>query len=154
MRFLRRWIYILLLSIRIMTFALPVVAASNTEYPDLKITVEMDKEHYEEDEPITATITALNTGSRTVTIVNLEQLIPEGYVLSENSQVSTKDVEVGPGQEIKLQVTFEGDPNHTSQEEQTDTFWDTLLYGETFGIPNLILIVVAVLGFAIFMMLT
>ncbi len=154
MKFLRKTIIFSLLLICVMTFSVSIAAAANMEYQDLQVMVKMDKEQYEEGEPITATITAVNTGSQSVTIVNLEQLIPEGYVLAENSQVSTKDVEMKPGQTIELQVTFVGEPEQPGENGESGTFWDKLFYGETLGIPNIILVVIAVIVIIIFMALT
>lgn len=144
----------LMLSVGVFSFVMPVAASAVAEYQDLKVMVQMDKEQYEEDEPITATITAVNTGSQSVTIVNLEQLIPEGYVLAEDSQVATRDVEMKPGQTIELQVTFVGEPEQPTENGENGTFWDKLFYGETLGIPNIILAVVIVIVIVIFMVLT
>ena len=104
---------------------------------------------------MTATITVVNTNDHAVTIVNLEQLIPEGYVLSENSEVSMQNVEMQPGQTIVLQVTFEGEPAQPGEgEEEYTSFWDKLLYGQTWGIPNILLAVLGLIAFGIFMFLT
>lgn len=128
--------------------------SSYAEHQGLKVMVTMDKEEYDEGEPITATISVFNAGNQSVTVANLEQLIPEGYVLSENSEVSTKDVDIQPGQTIELQVTFEGAPVQPGEESGQGTFWDKLFYGEFLGIPNIILVVIVVVGFIIFMALT
>jgi len=144
----------LMLSVGVFSFAMPVAASAVAEYRDVKVVVQMDKEQYEEDEPITATITAVNTGSQSVTIVNLEQLIPEGYVLAEDSQAATGDVEMKPGQTIVLRVTFEGEPAQPTENGASGSFWDKLFYGETLGIPNIILAVVIVIIVIIFMVLT
>lgn len=150
MKLFRRLFSGFLLIFCIITGAMPVKASALQEYEGLQVTVATDQETYEEGESITATITVLNTNSQSVTVVNLEQLIPEGYVLSEDSDVSTQNVEIRPGQSIELQVTFQG----ASEDAGEDSIWDTILYGETLGIPNLILIVFGVIFFIIFMVLT
>ena len=151
----RMGISLSLLLIGVMMFSVPAVASgAYAEHQGMQVMVKMDKEQYEAGEPITATITVVNTNSKPVTIVNLEQLIPEGYVLAENSQVATKNVEVKPGQEISLQVTFVGEPGQPAENGESGTFWDKLFYGETFGIPNIILVVIAVIFIIVFMALT
>ena len=152
--FTRALMFVCLLMSCVMTVVSPVHATADVEYQDLRILVQMDKEQYEAGEPITATITAINVGSQTVTVVNLEQLIPEGYVLSEDSEVATQNVDVKPGQSIELKVTFEGDPAAAEENQGEGTFWDKVFYGETFGIPNLILVVALVFIFIVYMALT
>ena len=132
---------------------MPVVASAAAEYQGLQVMIQMDKEYYEEDEPITATITVVNTNSQSVTIVNLEQLIPEGYILAEDSQASTQNVVISSGETIRMQVTFMGDPAVETTNGE-GTFWDKIFYGETLGIPNIILLVIAVIGIVVFMALT
>ena len=154
MKFLRKMIFGMLMLISANTVVISAAAAASMEYQDLQVMVKMDKEQYEEGEPITATITAVNTGSKPITIVNLEQLIPEGYVLAEDSRVSAKDVEMKPGQTIELRVTFVGDTGQTGENAETGTFWDKLFYGETLGIPNIILVVIMVIIIIVFMALT
>lgn len=151
MKLFRRLMSVFLLIVGIMMCPLSAKASAPQEYQGLQVTVNTDKETYEEGEAITATITVVNVDSQPVTVVNLEQLIPEGYVLAENSDVSTQNVEIRPGQTIELQVTFEGEPEDTAE---GDSFWDKVLYGETIGIPNLILIVFGVIFFIVFMILT
>lgn len=153
-RISRAWSAAIMLTYMMM-FSLTVMASGGyAEHQGLQVMVKMDKDHYEAGEAITATITVVNTNSQPVTIINLEQLIPEGYVLAENSQVATKNVEVRPGQEIELQVTFVGEPAEPAANGETGTFWDKIFYGETFGIPNIILVVIAVIAIIVFMVLT
>lgn len=153
MRNFKRMITLGLLLVLMAMLALPVAADTYVEHQGLQVSVKMDKEHYEEGETITATITVYNVSTEPVTIVNLEQLIPEGYRLIENSVASTRDVEILPGQTIEMQVTFEGDPAQSEGETQ-QSFWDKLFYGETLGIPNILLAVILVIGIIVFMLLT
>lgn len=153
MRLFRRKISCFMFALCAALFLVPTVVHAATEYQGLQVMVQMDKEAYEPGEAITATITVFNSNSQSVTIVNLEQLIPEGYILSDGSFASTKDVVIGAGETIQMQVTFEGDPalENTNGE---GTFWDKIFYGETLGIPNIILLVIAVIGIVVFMALT
>lgn len=154
MNSIKKWIARSLLLVCFILLAVPVAATAYAEQEGLKVMVQMDKEQYEEGEAITATITVVNTNVNPVTIVNLEQLIPEGYVLAEDSDVATKDVVLQPNQSVELKVTFVGDPAAPGKGESADTFWDKLFYGETLGIPNIILVVILVVGVIIFMVLT
>ncbi len=154
MKVFRRRISVFLLLIGIMISAVPAKASATQEYQGLQVMVTMDKETYEEGEPITAAITVVNTNSQSVTVVNLEQLIPEGYVLAEDSAVSTQNVEIKPGQNIELRVTFEGEPEDAGENGEDGNFWDKIFYGESLGIPNLILIVLGVIIFIVYMALT
>lgn len=133
--------------------ALPAAATTTySEHEGLEVIVEMDKEHYDTGEPITATITVTNTNAYSVTIANLEQLIPEGYKLEKDSQAAMENIELTPNKTIVLEVTFVGE-----EEEElsaSDDFFDKLLNGYTWGIPNLLLAVVAVIAVVIFMLLT
>ena len=153
MKVFQRRISVFLLIFGIMICAVPVKASGPQEYQGLQVMVTMDKETYEEGEPITATISVVNVDSQPATVVNLEQLIPEGYVLAEDSEVSTQNVEIRPGQTIELSVTFEGEPEDAAEASEGD-FWNKIFYGETFGILNLILIVFGVIIFIVFMALT
>ena len=150
----QKWMSVLLLVVFAGLLAVPAAASEYAEYEGLQVMVNMDKEHYEEGEAITATITVVNTNSQPVTIVNLEQLIPEGYVLAENSEVATKDVQMQPGQTIELKVTFVGEPADPGEGEGPESFWDKLFYGKTLGVPNLLWVVILVIAVIVFMLLT
>ena len=132
-------------------------AATVVEYEGLEVSVVMDKETYEPGEPITATITVTNVGSESITIVNLEQLIPEGYVLAENSDVAMKDVQMDPGRILVLQVTFQGETGENAAEDAEGgpgAFLNTILYGKTGSVPNMFIAVMVVLAIGLFLFLT
>lgn len=158
MRKLYQYISVFLLAVLCGGMMVLPVAATSTfmEYDGLEVTVEMDKESYDPGEPITATITVKNTSTQMLTIANLEQLIPQGYKLSAESQASARNIELLPGRTTVLAVTFEGtaEQNPADFENFGANLLNTILYGETWGIPNLLLVVLAVIAFAIFMFLT
>jgi len=134
--------------------SLPVLAVSTfMEHEGLEITVQMDQEQYEDGEPITATIVVENKRAEIVTITNLEQLIPEGYVLSENSDVSKENLELLPQEIAVLQVTFEKEAEEAESAVPED-FFGKILFGETWGLPNVLLIMVLLIAVVIFMLLT
>lgn len=155
MKTLQKTVSVFLMTLCLCLAVLPIAAFATDTYNGLEVTVEMDKEYYEDGEPITATITVVNTNRETVTVANLEQLIPEGYVLSDNSEASLENVTLQPGKSLVLQVTFEGDTTQTDAEgEESTSFVDTLLYGQTWGISNLLIAVIVVIAFVVFMILT
>lgn len=128
-------------------------AASSMEHEGLLVTVQMDKEVYDAGEPITAKITVENTNSHSVTIASLEQLIPEGYQLVEDSQAVTENVDLAPYESLIMEVTFAG--GETSAEETGEEgFFDRLIHGQTWGIPNLLLALIVVTAIVVFMLLT
>lgn len=158
MRNLHRIVSMLLLTVLCLgLLALPAAATTTfMEYEGLEVTVEMDKEHYDVGEAITATITVKNTGNEILVIANLEQLIPDGYRLSGESQASARNIELLPGRTAVLEVTFEGESNRvqTGTASEAGGFLDTLLYGETWGVPNILLAVLALIGIVVFFLLT
>ena len=156
MRFLKKLTVFFALFLCLFPLALPA-SATAAQYQGLEVSVEMDKETYEPGEPITATITVTNTGAESVTIVNLEQMIPEGYVLAEDSDVAMKDVEMHPGRILVLQVTFQGDSSENAAQEAADgpgAFLNTILYGKTGSVPNMFIAVMVVLAIGLFLFLT
>lgn len=148
----RMTVFFLLLVLCTSLFVLPAMA-THMVHEGLDVTIIMDKEQYEDNEPITATITVKNTNAYSMTIVNLEQLIPDGYRLSESSLASMKNIELGAGQSVVLEVTFESAAPEVQTAENED-FFAKLIYGETWGIPNLLIALIVVAAVAIFMWLT
>ena len=154
MKFLQKGISLFWAILCVCALILPAAAVSSSmEHEGLEVSVQMDKEQYVDGEPITATIIVENTNLETVTITNLEQLIPEGYVLSENSEVSTENLELLPQEIVVLQVTFEKDAAETETSVPED-FFGKILFGETWGLPNALLIMILVIVVVVFMILT
>lgn len=153
MKTLHKIFAIIMLIVLLQCSVLPVMA-SQMEHEGLEVTVQMDKEIYEEGEPITATITVKNTNPETVTITNLEQLIPEGYKLAEDSEANTTDVVLGPEESVTLNVTYGEPPELSAEEEAVQSFVDTVIYGETVGIPNVLIAFLAAIGIFVFFKLT
>lgn len=153
MGILRR-IYAAVLLLILCTTVLVLPAAANTmvfESNEVEVTIEMDKEVYDVGEPITATLTIKNVTSDALTIRKAEGLVPEGYELSSESKEALNNLELRAGGTAVLKVVFEAEPEEAAQQED---IWHKLLYGETLGIPNLLIAVILVIAFAIFMFLT
>lgn len=143
--------------------AMPARATTTTTTQDgLEVTVEMDKEMYEPDEPITATITLKNTKYKEVTIKNLEQLIPEGFVLAEESKVALKNKTLGAKASLKLVVTMQ--PETDTDEDSADGTMKIgnfeppsltqVFFGETHGVSHFPFWCVMLVAVLIFMKLT
>ena len=150
---LRKWLTLVCLVAAVLPVLMFPVAATVMENEGLRVSVEMDKEHYAPGEAITATFTVENISGKTVTIHSLEQLIPEGYQLAEGSEAITEKVDLAPGQVLTMSVTYGGDPEAEAAAQEED-FFHKVIYGKTWGLPNLLLILIALAAFAIFMFLT
>ena len=155
MKILKRITALFLLSaVLAVLLAMPAAASTTVSRQDgLEVTVEMDKEAYDAGEPITATITVKNTSAEAVAIANLEQLIPEGYELSQSSKAAAQNIELRPNQTFEMKVTFEGS-SEPQAEFSAQGFFDKVIYGQTKGVPNLLIAVLVVIAFVIFMLLT
>lgn len=129
------------------------VEAYTTVVDGIEVTVEMDQELYEEEDPITVTIIVTNQREETVVIASLEQLIPEGYVLTEESQAIMENFELSSGESRQLTAVLES-MEQPQQEEEAMDFLDILLEGETWGIPNLLLLLGAIVLIVVFGILT
>ena len=119
------------------------------ENEGLEVTVLFDKEVYEEGEPITAKIIVKNISGETAIIRDVEQLVPEGYVLSENLPEYEEDFLLEPDGTIELEVTY-GEVIENPEEEGAEAFFDKVIFGETLGIPNILIAVLLVIAVALF----
>ena len=79
----RIFAFVLLFLLGAEIFAMPAFAMQ-MENEALEVTVVFDKDVYEEGEEITATIVVRNISAETVIITDVDQLVPEGYHLSED----------------------------------------------------------------------
>lgn len=157
MRILKRMTAVLLALLSCAALLVLPAAATFVEHQGLEISIVMDKEEYMEGEPITATITVTNVSAESITIVNLEQLIPEGYALAEDSDVAMKDVEMMPGRTLVLKVTFVGEPGGEAAEEEAtgfEAFVNKVLYGETMGVPNMFIATIVAIAIVVFLLMT
>ena len=119
------------------------------ENEELEVTVLFDKEVYEEGEPITAKIIVKNISGETAIIRDVEQLVPEGYVLSGNLPEYEEDFLLEPDGTIELEVTY-GEVIENPEEEGAEAFFDKVIFGETLGIPNILIAILLVIAVALF----
>lgn len=153
MKNLRKWLARICAMVLIVPVLMVSAGATVMEYEGLRVSVVTDKEHYEPGEAITATFTVENISGKTITVASLEQLIPEGYQLAEGSEAATENVDLAPGQTLTMSVTYGGSPEAEEAAGEED-FFGKIIYGKTWGLPNLLLIIIAVAAFAVFMFLT
>ncbi|MBQ3531617.1 MAG: hypothetical protein IJA05_06840 [Oscillospiraceae bacterium] len=141
---------VLLLSILLLQiFALPAMASQSVEHDGIEIEIVTDKENYELDEDIKAVITVRNTNEQAVIIADLEQLVPEGYKIKESADIQLKDIELAPDETITLNVTLVSEAGVLSG-EAAENFFDTIIFGETWGIPNILIVLVLIIGVFVF----
>lgn len=141
---------VLLLSILLLQiFALPAMASQSVEHDGIEIEIVTDKENYELDEDIKAVITVRNTNEQAVIIADLEQLVPEGYKIKESADIQLKDIELAPDETITLNVTLVSEAGVLSG-EAAENFFDTIIFGETWGIPNILIVLILIIGVFLF----
>lgn len=106
----------LLLGLGIM--AMPVFAASSSQ-DGLEVTLTTDKSKYSKGEKIEATLSVKNTNEVAVKNVFLENIVPDGYVL-ENDSASKKSVEsLEAGETAELTVIYMA-KDSAENEDETD----------------------------------
>ncbi len=142
----------LLLSLMFIFVFQTTAFASYMENNGLEVTIVTDRENYEEGEPITATITVTNTNEEPVQILNLEQLVPEGYILEDNAE-DFGEIILGKGESVSINVKYAGE-NPEITENNVEDFLNNLIYGETWVIPNILLVIAGIAAVAIFFKLT
>lgn len=99
--------------------SMPVFAASESQ-DGLEVTLVTDKEAYNQEEQIVATLSVKNTNDFAVTNLLLENIIPDGYKLAENF-VATKQVEsLAAGESITLTITYVSEKSTGDNEEGED----------------------------------
>lgn len=98
-------IFFIMVVLCISVIQFPVFAASISK-DGLEITLTTDKEKYEKGEKIKSTLTVTNTNDIAVSNVSLENLIPDGYILSEDSTAIKKIETLDAGETVFLTVTY------------------------------------------------
>ena len=133
-------------------FAMPVMASSMVN-DGLEITIETDKESYEEGEAITATITVKNVKDEPVIIRNIEQVLPEGYKFTDESEIPEGEIILEKGDSVSVKVTYEGEDT-SAEENKVEAFFNNVIYGESFGIPNILIALILIIAAALFFYFT
>ncbi len=89
-------------------------SATTSSQDGLEITLTTDKESYSSSEEIIATLTVTNTNDLAVTNVSLEQVIPDGYVLAQDSEATKEISSISSGETETLVVTIVPDTSVTT----------------------------------------
>lgn len=132
------FLFIIIFSLKINTNS---IFAATLSQDGLEIILTTDKEEYNQDEQIVATLTVTNTNIFTITNISLENIIPEGYMLVDNFEKTKQVKSLSAGETATLTVTYT-----ISENEQTSnitpntgdcskiTFWSVLLILAAIGI--------------------
>lgn len=84
----------------------PQVFATTVTKDDVSVTLTTDKKDYTAEDPIAVTLKLTNKTNKAIKHVLLENIIPEGYALSQN-YVSTKQLDVlGPDKTVTLKNIY------------------------------------------------
>lgn len=107
--------------------AVPALAASDSQ-DGLEVTLTTDKEEYSKGEKIVATLEVTNTNDTAVSNVSLENLIPEGYNLTDGSETAKQVESLGSGETVSLTVSYvaeesdaDGDKPNTGDDNKGNT---------------------------------
>lgn len=96
---------ILILLIALFSFS-TVAFASTTEQDGLKVELTTDKENYSLNEDIKINVTVTNTNDVIIENVKIDTLLPEEFILKDDSQsTSSEAVDIPAGEKIELSVT-------------------------------------------------
>ena len=94
------------------------VSAETTLQDGLEITLTSDKQVYDEGEPIKAILSVVNTNDFAVENISLENEVPEGYKLSDDSLAKEQIEFLEAGERIELTVTYIKDTSVTDGENE------------------------------------
>lgn len=96
---------------------------ATTEVQDgLEVKLSSEKEEYSRDEKIVTTISVKNTNILAVKNISVEGMIPEGYIISVDSELKSKIDLLEPGETTCLTIAYESkkiEPNSNSISENT-----------------------------------
>ena len=91
------------------------VSAASAEQDGLEVSLTTDKSKYSQGDQITATLTVTNTNDESVSNITMENMIPDGYILADDSE-STKEVEsLNSGETVSMTVTYSASKSDTEE---------------------------------------
>lgn len=97
--------FLLMLILCISMTAIPAFAKSLTQ-DGLEVTLITDKSEYSQSEQIITTLTVKNTNDFAIKNVSLENVVPDGYKLAENSDLEKQVESLGTGETVSVEVTY------------------------------------------------
>lgn len=102
-------------------FALPAFAS--TVQDGLKVTIQTDKDQYQQNEDIDVTVTVENTNNKAVKNISIETTLPNGYRLAAGSQANGSMSSLEAGASVKLETTAEK-PSWFPEDPDNDSVLD------------------------------
>lgn len=104
----------MMLCLGIMT--IPVIAASSMQ-DGLEVTLTTDKKTYSRSDQIVATLTVTNKNDVAVSNITLENLIPDGYKLADDSMATKRVKSLATGEKVSLTVTYVAEDSNDNEDK-------------------------------------
>lgn len=111
--------FLLMLILCISLTAIPAFAESLTQ-DGLEVTLITDKLEYSQSEQIVTTLTVRNTNDFSIKNVSLENAVPEGYKLAENSDLKKQVESLGTGETVSVEVTYISEYSDDSENQSSN----------------------------------
>ena len=121
--------FLLMLILCISLTAIPAFAESLTQ-DGLEVTLITDKSEYSQSEQIVTTLTVKNTNDFAIKNVLLENAVPEGYKLAENSDLKKQVESLGTGETVSVKVTYISEYSDDSENQSSNGTNTSTLSGE------------------------
>ena len=121
--------FLLMLILCISLTAIPAFAESLTQ-DGLEVTLITDKPEYSQSEQIVTTLTVKNTNDFAIKNVLLENAVPEGYKLAENSDLKKQVESLGTGETVSVKVTYISEYSDDSENQSSNGTNTSTLSGE------------------------
>lgn len=121
--------FLLMLILCISMTAIPAFAKSLTQ-DGLEVTLITDKSEYSQSEQIITTLTVKNTNDFAIKNVSLENVVPDGYKLAENSDLEKQVESLGTGETVSIKVTYISEYSDDSENQSSNGTNTSTLSGE------------------------
>lgn len=121
--------FLLMLILCISMTAIPAFAKSLTQ-DGLEVTLITDKSEYSQSEQIITTLTVKNTNDFAIKNVSLENVVPDGYKLAENSDLEKQVESLGTGETVSVKVTYISEYSDDSENQSSNGTNTSTLSGE------------------------
>ena len=121
--------FLLMLILCISLTAIPAFAESLTQ-DGLEVTLITDKPEYSQSEQIVTTLTVKNRNDFAIKNVSLENAVPEGYKLAENSDLKKQVESLDIGETISVEVTYISEHSDDSENQFSNGTNTSTLFGE------------------------
>lgn len=113
-------VFMLMLMLMVCSMCISAFASSTTQ-DGLEVTFTTDKESYEQDDKVTATLTVTNTNKDAVTNISMEGMIPEGYKLTDSTESVKKIESLDAGETVSMNVVYVKDKiDHKNNDDNKD----------------------------------